>query len=459
MSKSSKKAGWHTTGKERAAYMMYFAGQLLFSAIITTFTLTFLLNSGISEVVAGSILLLPKIWDAVNDTLFGFVVDRVSFKRGRYLPWVTLSAILIPIATVFFFSMPASLPPFAKCIWVILGYMFWDTAYTMTDTPIYALSTCMTNNMDERTSILSITRITAGIGGVLAAVLIPMMYGENGMNLGWPVTSAVLSAIGAILMLPAGFLVKERFNGEKEKEVTFKEQFRGLVTNRNLLVIVLVKFISLLTFSVDVLSSIFAQYVLGNETLGSLMTMATSMPILILACFMPALCRKFDKVHIYAASMGLFVISSIASYFIGYSNLGVLVGITLIRGIGYGGLSILALMFIPDCVEYGQYKNGSRSPAIAFALQTFIFKLNGAMISTIVAWMIAALGFNALNVTQDGKNGVWFVYTVFAALGSLIAIPLLLKGYTLRDRKVRLMMQCNNGEITREECEAKLSER
>lgn len=451
--------GWQTGVGERAAYMMYFAGQLLFNTIVASFTLTYLLNLGISEVVAGGILLLPKIWDAVNDTMFGFVVDKVRFKRGQFLPWVLLSALLLPVVTVLFFSVPENLSVTAQCAWVVVGYVLWDTAYTMTDTPIYALSTSMTSNVDERTTLLSLTRITSGIGGMLPAIAIPLMYGENGMNMGWSKSVLILSVIGAILMLPAGLVIKERHNGEKEKDYSIKELFNGLIQNKNLLVIILVKFISLLTFTLDVLAPICAQYVLGNEQIGSLLTMAVSLPILVLACFMPMLCKKFDKVYVYAASMGLFVVASLIAYPIGYANFGAFIAITVVRGIGYGGLSILAFMFIPDCVEYGEYKTGMRNSGSAFALQTFIFKLNSALISSTSAWIIALLGFHATAVTEAGRNGVWFVYTVYSAIGCIIAIPLLLKKYTLRDNDVKLMAQFNNGEITREECEAKLSER
>lgn len=451
--------GWQTKMGERVAYMMYFAGQLLFNTIVASFTLTYLLNLGISEVIAGGILLLPKIWDAINDTMFGFVVDKVRFKRGQFLPWVLLSALLLPIATVIFYSVPEGLSVTGQCAWVIIGYILWDTAYTMTDTPIYALSTSMTSSVDERTALLSFTRITSGIGGMLPAIAIPLMYGENGFNMGWTKSVLILSIIGAILMLPAGLVIKERHHGEKEKDYSIKELFGGLIQNKNLLVIILVKFISLLTFTLDVLAPICAQYVLGNEQIGSLLTMAISLPIIILACFMPVLCKKFDKVYVYAASMILFVVSSIMAYPIGYSNFGVFMLVTVIRGIGYGGLSILAFMFIPDCVEYGEYKNGMRNSGSAFALQTFIFKLNSALISSTSAWIIALLGFHATAVTEVGKNGVWFVYTIYSAIGCMVAIPLLLKKYTLRDNDVRLMAQCNNGEITRIECEAQLSER
>ena len=234
------KSNWQTSKVERLSYYLFFAGQLIFNTIVTSYVLILLLNNGVSEVLAGTIILAPKIWDPVNDTLFGFVVDKLRLKGGRFLPWIKLSAIIMPLATIFLFSVPEVLSVTGKCVWIVIGYILWDAGYTISDTPIYALSTSMTNNMDERTTILSLRGVTGAIGGLLASIMIPLLYGKNGANLGWSVTSILVSVIGFVCMLPVGFLAKERFNGEKEDEASFKELFSALLQNKNLFVIIII---------------------------------------------------------------------------------------------------------------------------------------------------------------------------------------------------------------------------
>ncbi len=450
------KTGWLTSKGERLSYYLFFAGQLIFNTIVMSYVLTLLLNNGVNEVLAGAIILAPKIWDAINDTLFGFIIDKVRFKGGRFLPWIKLSAILMPLATVFLFSVPGSLSVTGKCIWIVIGYVLWDTSYTISDTPIYALSTSMTNNMDERTTILSLRGVTGAIGGLLAAVLIPLLYGQNGANLGWSVTAIIVSVIGLACMLPVGFVAKERFDAEKEEEASFKELFTALIQNKNLFVIIGVRFIFLLTYTVQVLNPIFCEYVMGNETIASLLALLISVPSIVLSVVLPMLCRRFDKVHMLVVFMVIFAVPSILQYFVGYESLAIFLLITTIRAIGYAGFTALIFMFIPDCIEYGQYTTGQRNAGTSFCLQTFVSKLNSAVISSLTAFIIAAMGFSATNVTEAGKDGVWFTYTIFTAIGSIIAIPLLLKFYTLRDKDVKEMIACNNGEISKEECEKRL---
>ena len=451
------KTGWLTSKGERLSYYLFFAGQLIFNTIVMSYVLTLLLNNGVNEVLAGAIILAPKIWDAVNDTLFGFIVDKVRFKGGRFLPWIKLSAILMPIATIFLFSVPETMSVTGKCIWIVIGYILWDTSYTISDTPIYALSTSMTNNMDERTTILSLRGVTGAIGGLLAAVIIPLLYGQNGANLGWSVTAIVVSVIGFVCMLPVAFLAKERFDGEKEEEASFKDLFTALLQNKNLFVIISVRFLFLLTYTVQVLNPIFCEYVMGNETIASLLALLISVPSIVLSVVLPMLCRRFDKVNMLVVFMVIFAVPSILQYFVGYESMAMFLLITTIRAIGYAGFTALIFMFIPDCIEYGQYTTGQRNAGTSFCLQTFVSKLNSAVISSLTAFIIAAMGFSATNVTPEGKSGVWFTYTIFSAIGSIIAIPILLKFYTLRDKDVKEMIACNNGEITKEECEKRLS--
>ena len=90
-------------------------------------------------------------------------------------------------------------------------------------------------------------------------------------------------------------------------------------------------------------------------------------------------------------------------------------------------------MFIPDCIEYGQYTTGQRNAGTSFCLISFVSKLNSAIISSLTAFVIAAMGFSATSVTAQGRAGVWVTYTLFATVGCIIAIPILLKYYKLRD--------------------------
>ena len=77
-----------TTQKERLSYWTYFIGQNIYYNLTAVFISTYLAMQGISLVKVSAVLLIVKIWDAVNDPIFGFIFDRVKFKNGqKSLPW------------------------------------------------------------------------------------------------------------------------------------------------------------------------------------------------------------------------------------------------------------------------------------------------------------------------------------------------------------------------------------
>ena len=99
--------GYMTTPKERKSYWTYFVGQNAYYYITASFISTYLAMQGIDLTKVALVLLIVKIWDAINDPLFGFLFDRIEFKSGqKSLPWLRVSTALMPIVTIAIFSIP-----------------------------------------------------------------------------------------------------------------------------------------------------------------------------------------------------------------------------------------------------------------------------------------------------------------------------------------------------------------
>lgn len=88
--------------KTKLAYGAGDLGPAITSGIGVFFLLVFFTNvAGIPAGLAGSILLIGKIWDAVNDPLVGVLTDKTQSRRwGRRLPWLLYGA--IPFGIFFF---------------------------------------------------------------------------------------------------------------------------------------------------------------------------------------------------------------------------------------------------------------------------------------------------------------------------------------------------------------------
>ena len=195
-----------TGRKERAAYCLFFLGQNILWGY-AGYVETFLTDIGITAAAAALILLLPKLWDAVNDVLFGYIMDRHTFKNGqRFLPWVRMGTTAIGITTVVLFAIPESLPGAVKVAWFLIAYVIFDICYTILDAPAYALTTVMTSDVEERTAIIAGGKLWAMVGSVVATLLVPLLR----PRLGWFAACVLFAAVSVVLMVPMLFAVKER---------------------------------------------------------------------------------------------------------------------------------------------------------------------------------------------------------------------------------------------------------
>ena len=102
------------TKKEDISYGAYVVGQNIFYFLIFSYMNIYFTDVGISALAVAAIALIVKIWDAINDPIFGGIVDIVKFKKGVFLPWLKISLIGIPLATILLFSIPGGLSPLAN---------------------------------------------------------------------------------------------------------------------------------------------------------------------------------------------------------------------------------------------------------------------------------------------------------------------------------------------------------
>ena len=132
-------------------------------------------DMGITATAVAAIMLITKVWDAVNDPLFGVMIDKVRFKKGRFMPWIRISLPLIAVSSLLMFMMPSSASMGVKIAWAVISYVAWDMSYTLCDVPIFVLPTSMTDNIKERTSILALGRYLAMFGIMMPMMLLPVL--------------------------------------------------------------------------------------------------------------------------------------------------------------------------------------------------------------------------------------------------------------------------------------------
>ena len=232
----NKHSDYMTTPRERVSYWTYFIGQNIYYNITAAFISTYLAMQGVDLGKVALVLLIVKVWDAINDPLFGFLFDRIEFKNGqKSLPWLRVSTVLMPLVTIAIFSIPGALSETGKLIWFGAAYILWDTVYTLTDAPAYAMLNTMTDNLQERAELLSINRIYSGLGQGVCGVLLTVLFSERvGLSATWAIV--ILSILSALCMMPLCRNCKERnyHPEDREERFTFRQMWHYLKNNKYL---------------------------------------------------------------------------------------------------------------------------------------------------------------------------------------------------------------------------------
>lgn len=442
-----------TSKGERVSYGMYAFGAILSYYVIMSFLQLFMTDLGIPAAMVGLIFIFAKVWDAVNDPLFGVMVDKINLKGGKYRPWLRVAGLAIPFTTVLLFIVPSGASIQVKVIWTAAAYVLWDTAYTMYDVPMNAIVTAMTENQDERNKLYSLNSFCVYLGGILVAVLVPMFYPA----IGWPMTISILGVLCFITMLPLPGKAKERYGGKIEKEVSIKEIFMSLIHNKYLLIFTLASIVSALTDFGNTLLAYVAIHCLGSESYITLLTLASALPVLAVVLLVPKMISRVEKFKLSMATRIIALVLTVIMYFTGYENVMLVFILYAGKSLFSGITAVTAIMFVADCVEYGQFCNGERNQGIAFATKAFTNKLVVALTGALGMFGVAAVGFvEGEGIVQGAGtvNGLWALFGLAPLVGGIIAFLIMLFCYKLRDQDIALMIRCNNGEISKEEAES-----
>ena len=465
-------AGWSTNPIERKSYYAFFLGQNAIYALVTSYLTTYFMLIGVDLTKATGIMLAIKIWDAVNDCLFGVIFDMVKFKSGKkYLPWLRMSLVLITVTTVLMFAAPFDSSSTTKLVWFAVSYLIWDSVYTLCDVPIYGIITSMTKNISERNAMMSYKSIWGGAGSTVTTVVVTVLISEKvGSN--YTVVALVVAIIAFLTMLPSCLKLQERYTPPKEEEsFTVKSMFSYLFRNKYLLIFY-IGFFFYSSVNIAGALNLWVSFYLFNNTLFSLVVGALGVaPSIILSLLTPKILTKIDKMKLFKLSTLLTIILSVIMWLVGYKSIAAFAILSTLRSIPQAIFGVVLFMFTPDCAEYGRYKTGIDAKGITFAIQTFMCKLTGAVSGSVsLLWMgleytgwitVEAENFEqlqALGVQQSphALNVLWFVYVMVPAIGYLCSY-LVWMLYKLNDKDVQIMADCNAGKITRTEAEKMLS--
>jgi sugar (glycoside-pentoside-hexuronide) transporter len=413
------------TQKERYAYGLAGLGQNMIYNFTTSYIMIFYTDvAGIGPAAVGTLLLIARFFDAVNDPILGFFLDRKSSKNGKLIPILKNLPIPMAVFTILIFWVP-SMHPMIKIVYAYLSYLLWDVVYTLSDVPYWGLSVAISPDADERFGLVRLARILCNVGLAVSIVIPPLIISSfGGQQKAYLIAALSMALIGSALFSLVGRYTKERIEYQVPKEPV---NFRVWFENRPLLILQSSRLLQAFRMVIASAGLYFAKYNLGDEAYFSLLG-GLLIGAMLLAMFVtPLLSKRLNKLQLYQVSLLIGFVSHGVLYFTGYQNFMVTYLLIFVSGFSLGLNDVVTYSLMSDVVDDYRHKTGINSEGLSFSFHTFMSKMQSAIGLFFIGIVLAQTGFIE-NVQQNALtlDGIFSLITIYPAIASLIAmLPML----------------------------------
>ncbi len=416
--------------KELSAFCVAGMGQGMIYALMSSYISDYYLNVlQLAPMFVLLLMLLARVWDAINDPMMGMIIDRSNLKSGKMKPFIRVALIPIAIMTFLMYLSP-NLDKTQLMIYSAIVYVGWGMIYTVGDVAFWGIPNVITPSSTERSSVISISKIFNSIGSAVPEVLFLIIglviaaWVENSPEAIDPLTvqkrkyllmAIVTVGLGTVLYMFA-FRVKERVKMPVRKRVPGEpSQLSRIFKCKPLVLVLLMGVLSSGRYMVSAAAIHVARYsfyigpdlaTLATEaeriaaveasisTVKTVFQISSIVGLFGATLFMPKLMKKIDfkKLVIVSCLAGFFasIVTTVVGWFT--MNLYACIPFIIISCIPLGVINTVCFAMICDCLDYMELKTGFRDNALGAACQGFINKIGNAFATSGIVIMYMVIG-------------------------------------------------------------------
>lgn len=430
---------------------------------------------GVSSLAMGIILMVARVFDALNDPLMGMLVAKTKTRWGKFRPWLLIGTITNAVILFLMFAAPPSLDGGGLVAYAAITYILWGVTYTMMDIPYWSMVPAFTSNQKDRESMSTFGRSCAGVGSAIITVATMMMVPILGSLMtgksyylsdnptaaemaikdsiemeGFKWFALIVAVLFIVFIIITCIGIKEKSSVDM-KTSSVKEMFKALFKNDQAITVVLT--IVLVNTAIYITSNLviyFFKYDFGGADWNGNYVLFTMfggvIQILAMMLFFPILRKFMSAIRVFYTSIILAIFGYASLLIISFTCMNN-VYILFIPGFcifaANGMLSVLTTLFLANTVDYGELKNGTREESVIFSMQTFVVKLASGFAALVVS--ICLMLFNiAEDTTSEISAGLSMTSTIglrltmalIPIIGLVIAFFIFKKRYILTEEKV-----------------------
>ncbi len=413
--------------KEKVIYGaadLFGGGQAAFISVILLAFFTDII--GIDAAIAGTVIMVSKIWDAIIDPSMGIISDNSRWsKLGRRKPYMIIGGALIPVGLAILFAPIQDFGATSKVVWMIFAYIIYTSISSLSQVPFMAMSSDISMDYKQRNSAntwkLLFDIIAAGI-----FYLIPSLLWSQVTKGAMPYLDfyfIIVFGFGLVFAVPlvvAGFLIKERapYDINEKKRLNIKDFFKCLTVKSYVwhLIMYVTAFLTL-----DMVSAVaiyYTNYIGGaidgvqvdfgfiKMDMGSIMIIAPLMVSAAIGIVISYVIKaKFSKQAAFRAGLPLYIIGAIllACYQPDWPPI-LIPLFAMIMGFGFAGAQSMPWLIFADTVDVAELKFGYRPTANMSGVMTFMRTLATAFGTGMVGWVIGAANYVNPDIDENGNS-------------------------------------------------------
>lgn len=403
---------------------------------------------GLSASAISLIMLIARIWDAVNDPMMGSIADRTNTKWGRFRPYLFLAPPFLAIFNILTFTV-FPLEGTVKVLACLICYVGTGMAYTACSIAYQAMQNVLAIDSKARMFLATCRGIGSSVIGIilsLVAAPLLLMLSHPGVAAadaqGYFRFAIIMSIVTIIPFWLCAAMCKEKYtdqlhvnNGEQQK-LGFFGAIREIVKNDQLLMVVLSTVLG--TICVSGRMGLLAYYII--YVVGDFMHIASFYTVMTIAqlignFLLPWGTSKFGKKGYLIILQMVMNIGFLAMFLVPNAGIPVLLGISFVCGLCNSAASV-CYGLVADSIEYGDWKLGRRQEGVAASMLSFGVKIATALCGSAGVLLLSAAGYvpNA-EQTEAARQGINMVVNLVPfVIGVLSIVPLL--WYKLTPKRV-----------------------
>lgn len=407
---------------------------------------------GVSAGVVGIVMMTARIVDAFTDVTMGRICDKSKVTaHGKFKPWLRRMCGPVAISSFLLYQGSlASLPYGFKVAYLFVTYILWGSVfYTSINIPYGSMASSISADPGDRQSLSTFRTLGGMLAGGIVTAGVPLFAFKESEALGidvidstrFTITAGVFSLLSVICYLLCFSLTTERVRARVTADAAASNNvfvmLKNAAKNRALISIIAASIVMLLAqLTMQQMSNYVYPVTYGNAKMISLSTVLMTVGMAAAAAVAKPISQKLGKAEVSVISNLFAGVTTLILFFIRPKSVFVFIAFQGLSWIGLGIFAMVNWALITDVIDYSEIRNGIREDGSVYALYSFARKLGQAASSGVSGALLSYIGYNAENITEEVKQGIFDISTLVPAIGLILLSAVLWFWYPLHKKQV-----------------------